>query len=64
MVTKERLTMSVEEASEQLSVCRATGYKLAREGKLPGCFRLGDRRLIVSKAALNKFLESGGEIPS
>ena len=65
MVTKsERLTMSVEEASEELNICRATGYSLARQGLLPGCFRLGPKRLIVSRSALNKFLESGGKVTS
>ena len=61
MVTKqsERLTMTIEECAEALGICRATCYGLAREGRLPGCFRLGDKRLIVSRIAFLRFLETG-----
>ena len=66
MVTKEteRLTMTIEEAAEALGICRATAYMLARQGSLPGCIRLGPKRLVVSKVALHKLLETGGEIPT
>lgn len=60
----ERLTMTIEECAEALGICRATAYMLARQGSLPGCVRLGDKRFIVSKVALYKFLETGGDIPS
>ena len=65
MVTKsERLTMTIEECAEALGICRATAYMLARQGSLPGCIRLGDKRFIVSRVALLKFLETGGKGPS
>ncbi len=66
MVTKqsERLTMTIEECAEALGICRATAYSLARQGHLPGCIRLGHKRLVVSIVALKKLLETGGNIPT
>jgi len=53
----ERLTMTVKEAGELLGISRATAYTLANTGKLP-TIRLGERRIVVPKAALMKMLES------
>lgn len=64
MKQSERLTMTIKECAEALGICRATCYGLAREGCLPGCIRLGDKRFIVSRVALLKFLETGGKVPS
>ena len=63
MVVKEteRKTMTIEECAEALGICRATAYSLARQGSLPGCIRLGPRRLVVSKVALQKLLEHSGD---
>lgn len=54
--TENRLTLSVEEASAMLGISRNLGYTLAREGKLPGCIKLGERRVVVSKAAIDRLL--------
>ena len=56
---ENRLTLSVEEASAMLGISRNLGYKLARQGKLPGVISIGDKRLVVSKAAIEKLLEAG-----
>ena len=56
----ERLTMTVEEAGEALGVSRATAYLLAKTGGIP-VIRLGERRLVVPKAALLKLLEAGNK---
>jgi len=58
METKEteRLTMTVKEAGEALGISRATAYLLARTGGIP-VIRLGERRLVVPKAQLQKMLE-------
>jgi len=56
---ENRLTLSVEEASAMLGISRNLGYKLARQGKLPGVISIGEKRLIVSKAAIEKLLEVG-----
>ena len=57
---KEKLTMTVEEAGEALGISRATAYLLANTGRIP-VIRLGERRLVVPKAALLKMLESAGK---
>ena len=51
------LTIKVEEAAALLGIGRQTAYDLAAQGKLPGALRLG-RRIVVSKKALDRFLES------
>lgn len=56
-VAKSRLTLSVEEASAMLGISRNLGYTLAREGKLPGVLKLGQKRMVVSKAAIEKLLQ-------
>ena len=63
---QKKLTMTIEECAEALGICRATAYMLARQGSLPGCIRLGPKRLVVSKVALQKLLEHSGDgnIPS
>ena len=53
---KERLTMTVKEAAEILGISRATAYMLANTGQIP-IIRLGERRLVVPRAALMKMLE-------
>ena len=50
-------TIKVEEAAHILGIGRQTAYDLAAQGKLPGALRLG-RRIVVSKKALEKFLEA------
>ena len=50
-------TIKVEEAAHILGIGRQTAYDLAAQGKLPGARRLG-RRIVVSKRALERFLES------
>ncbi len=53
----ERLTMTVKEAGDALGISRATAYMLANTGQIP-TIRLGERRLVVPRAALMKMLES------
>ena len=48
--------MTVKQASERLRISRALGYQLAREGKLPGAFRLGAKRIIVSRIQFERWL--------
>ena len=58
MSTEEMIkqTVTVREAAKLLGISRGTAYQLAKEGKLPGALRLG-RRIVVSKKALELFLE-------
>ena len=58
MSTEEMIkqTLTVHETAKLLGISRGTAYQLAKEGKLPGALRLG-RRIVVSKKALELFLE-------
>jgi excisionase family DNA binding protein len=56
------LTISVEEAAKMLGISRNLGYNLARHGKLPGVLKLGEKRLVVSKAAIERLLQCNGQI--
>ena len=56
----ERLTMTVEEAGEALGISRATSYLLANTGGIPA-IRIGERRLVVPRAALERMLDEAGK---
>ena len=58
---EDRLTISVAEAAAQLGISRNLGYTLAREGKLPGAIRLGEKRIIVSRARFEAWLNGNGD---
>lgn len=60
----EKLTISVEEASKMLGISRNLGYLLARQGQLPGVLKLGQKRLVVSKVAIEKMLQNCGQSPN
>ena len=51
----QRLTMSVEEASEALGISRSLTYELVRRGELPS-LRLG-RRIVVPVRALESLVD-------
>ncbi len=53
----ECLTLSIETAARMLGISRNLAYELARRGELPvPVIRLGERRMVVSKANLEKIL--------
>ena len=54
---KNRQTFSVEEASSILGISRNLGYTLAKKGELPGCIKLGEKRFVVSKDAIENLLK-------
>ena len=56
-------TISIEDAAKICGIGRTLAYDLARQGKLPGVLRLGEKRLRVSRAALERYLqqEDGNE---
>lgn len=57
MSSNGRLTYSCEEAAEKLGISKGLCYRLAKIGQLPGAIRLGERRIVVSKIQLERFLE-------
>jgi len=56
----ETEVMTVKQASKRLKISRALAYQLAREGKLPGAIRLGSKRIIVSVARFEAWLNGEG----
>ena len=56
MVT-ERLTLSVKEAAVMLGISKNLAYELARRGELPGCIKLGEKRIVVSRIQLERLLQ-------
>jgi len=52
--SKDRLTMTVEEAATALGISRAFAYEAVNNGEIP-TIRIG-RRILVPKAALNRLL--------
>ena len=58
----DKLTMSIEEAAKVLGVGRNFCYELAKTGQLP-TIRLGSRRLVVPRIALEKMLATTGVQP-
>ena len=56
MATSERLTVSVSEAARMLGISKNLAYSLAQRGELPGCIRLGQRRVVVSRMQLENLL--------
>lgn len=58
MVNKtEKLTLSCAEAAAMLGISRNLAYSLARRGELPGVIKLGQKRLVVSRAAILRVLQ-------
>ena len=55
---EKRLVFTVEETARLLGISRNLAYELAAQGKL-GAVRIGQRRLVVPKAALERLLEVG-----
>lgn len=55
-----RLTLSIPEAAAELGISKTLAYSLARQGKLPGCLKVSQRRLIVSRYQLETYLRGEG----
>ena len=60
MEPEEKLTMSVRSAALRLGISVGLAYAMAREGRLP-VLRLGARRLVVPRVALERMLAEAGQ---
>ena len=56
----EKLTLTISETASMLGISRNLAYELARRGELPGVIRLGQKRLVVSRLAIERLLEGNG----
>ena len=62
MVNKtERLTLTIAEAAAMLGISRNLAYELARRGELPGTIKLGQKRIVVSRIAIERLLQGQRE---
>jgi excisionase family DNA binding protein len=52
-----RRTLTIEEAAQELGICKSAAYDAARQGKIP-TLRVG-RRWLVPRVALDRLLEKG-----
>jgi len=57
----ERLTVTIQEAATMLGISRNLAYGLAKAGAIPS-LKLGSRRILVPKKALENMLSQGGNI--
>lgn len=53
-----KLTYSIPEVGKILGISRNLAYELARKGELPGLIHLGEKRMVVSKSAIQKLIEA------
>jgi len=44
-----------------LGISKNLAYQLAREGKLPGAIKLGQKRIVVSRVQLENLLRGDGK---
>ncbi len=56
---EDRLVFTVEEAAQLLAISRSFAYEAVQRGDIPS-MRIG-RRILVPKAALQRFLEQAGD---
>jgi len=58
-VSTDKLTLTIPEVARALGISRNLCYELARRGGLP-VIRLGEKRLVISRVALERMLEGNG----
>ncbi len=56
-MTTQKMTMTIKEVAKVLGISRNLAYELAARGELPGLIRLGEKRLVCSKPAIEKLLQ-------
>ncbi len=57
----DTLTMTIPEVAKALGISRGLAYELAKRDELPvKVLRLGEKRMVVSKRALERMLEGNG----
>ncbi|MFC1861014.1 helix-turn-helix transcriptional regulator [Chloroflexota bacterium] len=55
------LTMTIPQVAGALGISRALAYELAKRGELPGTIKLGKKRLVVSRIAIERLLQCNGD---
>jgi predicted site-specific integrase-resolvase len=52
----EKLTVSVTEAAGMLGISKNLAYRLFSTGEIKGGIRLGSKRIVVSKASIERLV--------
>jgi excisionase family DNA binding protein len=52
----ERKILTIPEVAQTLGISRGLAYQLAKQGELPGLVRIGQKRVVCSKEAVERFL--------
>ena len=63
-MSTEKMVMTITEVAETLGISRNLAYELAGQDKLPGLIRLGQKRMVCSKQAIDKLLNGETDIKS
>jgi excisionase family DNA binding protein len=59
-MSSDRLTMTIPEVAKMLGISRGLAYDLARRNELPiPVIKIGDRRMVLSRKAVEALLEAG-----
>ena len=53
----QKMTLSIPEVAETLGISRNLAYELAARGELPGLIRLGEKRVVCSRLAIERLLQ-------
>ena len=58
----EKMTLSIPEVAETLGISRNLAYELAARGELPGLIRLGQKRVVCSRLAIERLLQGESKL--
>jgi len=58
----EKMTLTIPQVSEMLGISRNLAYELAARGELPGLIRLGEKRVVCSKLAIERLLQGDSKL--
>lgn len=61
-MSTQKMTLSIPEVAEMLGISRNLAYQLAAKEELPGLIRLGEKRVVCSKLAIDKLLQGGSNL--
>ena len=53
----QKMTLRIPEVAETLGISRNLAYELAAKGELPGLIRLGQKRVVCSRLAIERLLQ-------
>lgn len=58
----EKMTLSIPEVAKTLGISRNFAYELAIRDELPGLIRLGQKRVVCSKLAIDRLLQGDSKL--